>query len=534
MDVVYQIVVVMPAVLLLIPALISNALANRHLPSMRRFSASASAAALAMALVAAGLLVARGPLDSIFVSTTSPLPLSFGVYFDSLAAVMTVLISSIGFVIVRYSLNYLEGESTQGRFLRWIMVTLGSVMLMVVSRNLVMFTALWMMTSFSLHQLLTHYPERTWGIWAARKKFLISRLGDAFLIAALWLTWNTFGSLEFAQLFAAAQSMHDSGTSNGMTTLIGVLFAIGAMTKSAQVPFHSWLPDTMEMPTPVSALMHAGIINAGGFLVIRLSPLVTLSQLAMDLLLIVGAVTAVMGAVVMMTQTSIKRSLAYSTIAQMGFMMLQCGLGAFSVALLHIIAHAAYKAHAFLSCGSVLDRAAKIRVESTAPIRSARLIASLLGSVAIAFIIAFGASWLFGKLIEPPPGKAMLAVILSLALAQLLWTGAQTWAMPVFLRAVGASLGVTIAYYSSLALIDSVLGASVSHHVTAASPWHSAIVWLVGAGFVAIFALVALAMHYAHAPVVQRLYLHAANAFYLETAAQRMTAWIYRKPLPRY
>ena len=172
----------------------------------------------------------------------------------------------------------------------------------------------------------------------------------------------TSGSFDYRDMFAAADAIHNLPTA-AWHELIGILFVLGAMTKSAQFPFHSWLPDTMETPTPVSALMHAGVINAGGFLVIRLSPLVSLSPIALDLLALIGALTAMLGAVVMLTQTSIKRSLAYSTIAQMGFMMLQCGLGAFSAALLHIVAHSAYKAHAFLSSGSVLDSAARTRTE---------------------------------------------------------------------------------------------------------------------------------------------------------------------------
>jgi len=136
----------------------------------------------------------------------------------------------------------------------------------------------------------------------------------------------------------------------GLTAICLLLVGV-AMLKSAQFPFHSWLPDTMETQTPLSALMHAGIINAGGFLIVRLSPVVSLSPVALNTLAIVGAFTAIFASLVMMTQASIKRMLALSTIAQMGFMMLQCGLGAFSIAVLHIVAHSLYKAHAFFIVG---------------------------------------------------------------------------------------------------------------------------------------------------------------------------------------
>ena len=147
----------------------------------------------------------------------------------------------------------------------------------------------------------------------------------------------------------------ESSTRTSELTWLCLSLVCGAMLKSAQFPFHSWLPDTMETPTPVSALMHAGIINAGGFLIVRLSPLVTLSPLSLHILAVVGAFTAIFASLVMMTQASVKRMLAFSTIAQMGFMMLQCGVGAFSIAVLHIVAHSLYKAHAFLSSGSVVS-----------------------------------------------------------------------------------------------------------------------------------------------------------------------------------
>jgi NAD(P)H-quinone oxidoreductase subunit 5 len=168
---------------------------------------------------------------------------------------------------------------------------------------------------------------------AARKKFLISRLGDLFLTAAMVLIVSSLGSGDFATIFAAADQLRaDSQPLNWALSLGATFLVLGAMTKSAQFPMHSWLPDTMETPTPVSALMHAGIINAGGFLVIRLSPLISLSHLALDLLAVVGTLTAVIGSVIMLTQPTVKRALAYSTMAQMGFMMLQCGLGAFAAA----------------------------------------------------------------------------------------------------------------------------------------------------------------------------------------------------------
>jgi NAD(P)H-quinone oxidoreductase subunit 5 len=169
------------------------------------------------------------------------------------------------------------------------------------------------------------------------------------------MVWEVTGALDFSGVFAALRGVAASGDTPASLTIAAVLIAAAALLKSAQFPLHGWITEVMETPTPVSALLHAGIINAGGFLALRFSPLLQLSTPSMDLLLIVGGFTALFASVVMLTQNAIKVALAWSTIAQMGFMLLQCGLGAWPAALLHIVAHSLYKAHAFLSSGSVVD-----------------------------------------------------------------------------------------------------------------------------------------------------------------------------------
>ncbi len=286
-------------------------------------------------------------------------PLAASLYYDGATSLMFLLVSFVGWIICRYSVRYLDGEATQGRYFRWTAFTIGSVSWMILAGNLLMFFAAWVATSLGLHQLLLHYGQRPAARCAAWTKFAISRLGDLALLGALVLTYTAFRTFDFAELFAAVDGSSGAGALPHPTAhWIGWLLVLGAVTKSAQLPFHSWLPQTMETPTPVSALMHAGIVNAGGYLVIRTSPLISLTPSALICLAAVGAATACFASVVMLTQTSIKRSLAYSTIAQMGFMMLQCGLGAFSAAMLHILAHSLYKAHAFLGSGGVLTHRA--------------------------------------------------------------------------------------------------------------------------------------------------------------------------------
>lgn len=533
MSALHSSLVALPPTLLLAAGLVPSGFANRRPRLMRRAATLLPAIAGVCTIAAIAMLAAQGPLDVALVSWIWPLPMNLGVYFDNLSAVMSLLICFIGLIIGRYSGRYLDGEATQGRFLRWILFTLGAVLLMVVSRNLVMFTAAWMLTSFGLHQLLTHYPDRPWAIWAARKKFLISRLGDGLLIAALALTYYAFGSFDYRDVFAGAQALGSSAEGpTWLLSLIGILLVMGAMTKSAQFPFHSWLPDTMETPTPVSALMHAGVINAGGFLVIRLSPLVSQSPAALDFLTLIGAFTALLGSVVMLTQTSIKRSLAYSTIAQMGFMMLQCGLGAFSAALLHIVAHSLYKAHAFLSSGSVLDSAARMR---TTPVRAwtgGVAVAALPVALVTTLALASGSVWLWGINLADKPGAMLLGLILTMALTHLVWQALLSGSWQLAGRGIAAAGAVSWLYLGGWLVSDRLLASSVSPPTVAPSSLDWAVIGIVAIGFIGVFVLQAVASRWSHLSIIRSLYVHAANGFYLDIPARRVTTRVWGGAAP--
>ncbi len=326
---------ILPAAILAALVCLPNSWVNSRVGAFRQFVTQiaglqfAIAGCFAVAHAAGWVPV----IHAVLASFAGELPIAVTVYYDGVASLMLALVSFVGWVICRYSIRYLDGEATQGRYFRWTAFTIGAVSLMVISGNLLMFVATWVMTSLGLHQLLMHYGHRPAAKRAAWTKFTISRIGDAALVAAIVILYSEFKTLDFAELFAVAGSL---ASVTPAMHVAGFLLVAGAVTKSAQFPFHTWLPQTMETPTPVSALMHAGIVNAGGYLIIRTSPLVSLTPSALTTLAIIGGVTACFAAVVMLTQTSVKKSLAYSTIAQMGFMMLQCGLGAFSAAMLHI------------------------------------------------------------------------------------------------------------------------------------------------------------------------------------------------------
>lgn len=522
-----------PAGILLLFGLIPTAWADRHPRALRRSAAALTTALLVPVLAACVLAALHGPVDVSFPLFGEEIPVRWGIHIDGLAAVMSALIACVGWVVTRYSVRYLDGDPTQGRFLRWIGFTLGSVLLLVVSGNLLMFTLAWVLTSFGLHHLLTHYGNRPAALAAARKKFLISRLGDAFLVAGLVLTYQVFGTFEFGEIFAAAAEIGAGGGEDpGLAGLIGLCFVLGAMTKSAQFPFHSWLPDTMETPTPVSALMHAGIINAGGFLVLRLAPLVLLSPFALSFLAVVGTLTALFGAVVMLTQTSVKRALAYSTIAQMGFMMLQCGLGAFAAALLHIVGHSLYKAHAFLRSGSVVEEANRLRGGRIEGRPGTWKLASLLLASLSAVALCLGAAWAFGITREGKPGALVLGALLTIAVASLLWNALRTRRLRTALIGFAAAAGVAFGYFALVTGLEPLLGAAAGHRLLPSAVLEAVLLVLIVGCFVGIFLLQAGLAEWGRRPALAALQVHAANGFYLDLPLRRLVHRIWGRSLP--
>ncbi len=506
-------ILIAPAFCLITNGLIPTRFANRHVHLLHRSVTTLAAVQLVVAALM-GLSLAAGLLPMVDVKL-GLLPDVIAVHYDGVAALMLALVSFVGWVICRYSVRYLDGEETQGRYFRWTGFTIGAVSMLVISGNLMMFFGCWVMTSMGLHQLLLHYRHRPAARQAAWTKFAISRLGDAALIAAIALIHSQFKTLNLSELFAASESVSDVTPA---MTWAGVLLVVGAITKSAQFPFHTWLPQTMETPTPVSALMHAGIVNAGGYLIIRTSPLLELAPIALTGLAIIGAVTACFGAVVMLTQTSVKKQLAYSTMAQMGFMMLQCGMGAFSAAMLHILAHSLYKAHAFLSSGSVMSqRAAMLGAEP----ESESLAWTKLAIASVIIVSFLGiAMTVCGINVVAKPGGLLLGGILCLALTH--WVGQvmRVGNHKLLIHSLAIAAAMCFAYSIGFASVDKIVASSL--------PSSSApdMVWLVAAivatGFVGMFLLHVRLGSGQSSPLLNRWYIHASNGFYFEKSFQRI------------
>jgi NADH-quinone oxidoreductase subunit L len=328
-----------------------------------RFAAIPIGAAFLSAIVTLYLVATQGPIAIRFYDPQSVglFALPVGFYIDRLSAVMMVLISGVGTIIYIYSVGHMYQDPYERRYLTLIGFTTFVLLCMVSSANLLMLFIFWQLLSYLLY-VLAHNHAHAGTLEGAARTFTFLRIGDIAFLAGILLAYSLYGTLEFQGLFAQAAISSATvsplpGIELSGATAVTLLLFIGGMSKSAQFPFFIWLPRSLYAPTPVHALLHAGIINAGGFLINRLAPLFGMSSTTLHTAFIIGTLTAILGATMMLTQNDIKKTLGFSTIGQMGYMIMECGLGAFALAVFHLIAHGLFKATVFLNCGNVIHKA---------------------------------------------------------------------------------------------------------------------------------------------------------------------------------
>ena len=425
-------------------ALIVAAIIAAQGPDMRpartlRLVEGASLAAFGAAVLSCLALLADGPATGGLTGLTG---LGLSARLDAVSAVMLLLVSFVGWVVLRFAATYMDGEAQQGPFTAWMCATLAAVMLLVIAGNLLQLVLAWIATSVFLHKLLLHYPGRVAAQRAARKKWITARLGDAALLAAAALLYTRYGTGDIAEILAAARLGEGAG---GAAVWIAALLALAAILKSAQFPMHGWLTEVMETPTPVSALLHAGVINAGGFLLIRFADVMLLAPAVLAVLVMIGGFTALFGGLVMLTQSAVKTSLAWSTVAQMGFMILQCGLALFPLALLHIVAHSLYKAHAFLASGMAVEGVASIRRPGPVAIPDGLAVGR---AFLIALVIYAAVAFVFGISGKSPQAIA-LGAILIFGVAYLLAQGLADAAPRILTQRTAAlSVAAAVSYFA--------------------------------------------------------------------------------------
>jgi NAD(P)H-quinone oxidoreductase subunit 5 len=467
--------------------------------------------ALLVAAVSAGLLVLLGPGDSRLIGLHG---VGLSIRLDAVSVVMFLLVSFIGWVVVRYAATYLDGEARQAAFTGWLCMTLASVLLLVLSDNLVQLVLAWVATSLFLHRLLLFYPERVAAQRAAAKKFVTARLGDVALIAAAVLLRLAYGSTDIAQILSDARA----GNGGGLAIAAAGFLAAAAFLKSAQFPMHGWLTEVMETPTPVSALLHAGVINAGGFLLIRFADVMLLAPGVLAVLVMIGGFTALFGGLVMLTQPAVKTSLAWSTVAQMGFMILECGLGLFPLALLHIVAHSLYKAHSFLASGGAVDLIAANRRPGPVAIPKAGAVGrAFLLALAIYAVVGFG----FGFQHKSPQTIA-LGAILIFGVAYMLAQGlAEAAPRALTQRTILYALATSVSYFT-LQVFAVWLTSGTLPAAPAPGPLQWALIVLAVISFGLVAVVQAMFPLWAYHPAAAGMRVHLSNGFYANAAFDRL------------
>ncbi len=474
-----------------------------------RFSEVAGLGAIAASLASLGVLLTSGVMTSTLAVVGG---FGFSARLDAVSVTMLLLVSFVGWIVLRFARVYMDGEDRQGAFTGWICLTLAAVLLLVMSGNLVQLVFGWFAAGAGLIKLLLTYPKRAGARRVVRKKRMIARFSDGTLILATLLLAVQFGTGDLAMIFAGAPE-----GAGWLLSVAALALAVSAIMKSAQFPFHGWLTEVMEAPTPVSALLHAGVINAGGFLLIRFADVMLTAPIVLAVLLMVGGFTALFGGLVMLTQPAVKTSLAWSTVAQMGFMILQCGLALFPLALLHIVAHSLYKAHAFLASGEAVRRVATARRPGPVAIPSMR---AVLRAFLVALAIYAVVGSVFGLAAKSPQAIA-LGAILIFGVAYLLAQGFADAAPRALTRRTALWSVAVSASYFALQSMSTWITAGVLPATPAPGPleWALILLALVSFGLVAV-AQATFPLWSVH-PSVAGLRVHVSNGFYVNALVDK-------------
>jgi NADH-quinone oxidoreductase subunit L len=282
--------------------------------------------------------------------------IEFNLAVDALTAVLLIVVTTIGMLVHVYSIGYMAHDPGRWRFFAYLNLFMFSMLLLVLADNFMLLFAAWELVGLSSYLLIGFWYRRKAAALASKKAFLVNRVGDFGFALGIAAVWTTVGTLNFPEVFELLpEALHTGAIDSGTMTAIALLLFMGAMGKSAQFPLHVWLPDAMEGPTPVSALIHAAtMVNAGVYFVARANPIFAEAPQAMVLIAAVGIFTAILAASIALTQRDIKRVLAYSTLSQLGYMFAGLGVGAFAAAIFHLMTHGFFKGLLFLGSGSVI------------------------------------------------------------------------------------------------------------------------------------------------------------------------------------
>ena len=500
-------------VLVLVPLFLASGAAASHGQSQCNAWKLAQLATLAGLVLSGGWLIVG--LSGGFAADSNA-----WLQVSPLSLVMLLLANFIAFVVVRYSATYLGGEPRQPRFASLVQATFAAVSLAVISNHMLLFLVAWLAISLAMHQLLMFYPERPRAALAAHKKFLFARAAELCTLVAFVLLYYQHGTWQISSLVAAYQS--PAASLSLAEQAAACLIAQAALIKCAQLPLQGWLIQVVEAPTPVSASLHGGVINMGGYLLLLFAPLVLQSSAAVALLLVVAGASCVLAALIMMTRISIKVRLAWSTSAQMGLMLVEIALGLLELALLHLLAHSCYKAYAFLSSGEAVKQNLARRL---APGR-APSIWQWLGAALMSLALVAGLAGLVHYQITPLNFELLSPwLLLTLAVTLLLAERRSIHASGLLPACLSFAALLIMAYL----LFKSAAGGLLPDLNYRTSVW--ADVWM-GGLFVLLFCGYYLQRFCLQRPWVQTFNVYLYAALYLDEWVTRTTLKLWPRSLP--
>src|SRR5437016_3582118 len=344
----------LPWIVLLAP-LVSAAVITRFARRWKMLSSSISIAAVLVSFICSCFIFAhgtQGAAEFMWISISGVFQVPLGLTLDQLSRTMAVLVSGVGAAIHIYSLGYMRDDEGKARYFAALSLFMFAMLGIVLANNFVMLFIFWELVGFTSYVLIGHWFYRDAAADAANKAFITTRIGDFGFMIGILMLWMATGSVVFTEVAPQVSTL----TGHPMfLTVVALLIFCGAIGKSAQFPLHVWLPDAMEGPTPISALIHAAtMVAAGVYMLVRVAFIIQTSQTALLVIAWIGTITAVMAALIATQQNDIKRILAYSTLSQLGYMMMAVGLASNDAAMFHLFTHAFFKALLFLAAGSVI------------------------------------------------------------------------------------------------------------------------------------------------------------------------------------
>jgi len=481
---------------------------HHEAPGYRKLVAFIAPAVVGAAFVVALLCVlslASRPADGrTFVQILFPwieagsLLVPAALQLDPLSSVMALVVTGVGFLIHVYSVGYMSHERAFARYFVYLNLFMFAMLTLVLANNYLLMFVGWEGVGLCSYLLIGFWYEKQSASDAGKKAFVANRIGDFGVLLAMFLIFWTFGSLSYTEVFARVPLLRESGVlTTGLATVITLLLFLGATGKSAQIPLYVWLPDAMEGPTPVSALIHAAtMVTAGVYMVARSSALFLLAPDTMMVVATIGAVTAIFSATIGICQTDIKRVLAYSTVSQLGYMFLACGVGAFTAAIFHLMTHAFFKALLFLGSGSV--------IHALSGEQDMRKMGGLRKYVPVTFVTMFAATLAIAGI----PGLSGF-----FSKDEILWqTFSSAHGSPVLWGIAAVAAGITAFYMFRLVFLtffgESRMDPEVAKHAHE-SPWSMTVplmilaVLSVAGGWIGIPAVLGGSNHFEHwlAPV---------------------------------